>query len=479
MIGMANPVAPASGASGKLPTRDELPWVGSEVHLVGVRGAGMRGLAVLLAEAGYRVSGCDRDGVEGLDELVERGIELYAGHDPAHTAGSGLIVYSSAIPSESAELAAARGRGVPLLKRARALGALLQGDRVIGVAGTHGKTTITALTGLACEEAGLDPTVLVGGEMPEWNGYARAGKRNLVVVEADEFDRSFLQLDPTLAVVSSLEAEHLDTYGTADALREAYEVFASRAMRHDGVVYCFDDRGARALGEGLGSPLSYGFAEEARFRLTIEASTMETMACRVSWLEGETRFNLRIPGRHNALNATAAFAAALQVQCDPERVARGLERFRGVARRLETLIVSGRLTIVDDYAHHPTEVAASIAALRTHHADARVVVVFQPHLFSRTQAFAGEFAGALASADEALVLPIYPSRERPIEGVSAATIVARAPDRLREASKDEALDLPRVVGPGASTVIVYMGAGDVTQLAHEAARGISGDAVEA
>jgi UDP-N-acetylmuramate--alanine ligase len=479
MIVMANPVAPAPGASGKLPTRAELPAAGAEVHLVGIRGAGMRGLAVLLAEAGYRVSGCDRDGVEGLGELVARGVELHAGHHPAHTAGSSLIVYSSAIPSKSAELAAAREQGVPVLKRARALGALIRGDRVIGIAGTHGKTTITALTGLACEQAGLDPTVLVGGEMSGWNGYARPGKRNLVVVEADEFDRSFLQLDPALAVVSSLEAEHLDTYGTAEALREAYEDFAARASTRDGVVYCLDDRGARALGEGLGSSLSYGFADEARFRLTIEASTLETLACRVSWPEGKTRFNLRVPGKHNALNATAAFAAALQVGSDPELVAQGLERFEGVARRLETLLVSGRLTIVDDYAHHPTEVAASIAALRTHHADARLVVVFQPHLFSRTQAFARDFAAALATADEVLVLPIFASRERPIEGVTAATIVACAPERLREASKDEAAGLAQSVDPGDSTVIVYMGAGDVTRLAHEAARGISGDAVEA
>ncbi len=474
---MANPVTPVRGVSGDLPTRDELPRVGSEIHLMGIAGAGMRGLAVLLAEAGYRVTGCDGAGVEGLDELVARGVRLHAGHDPAHTAGSDLVVYSSAIPHESPELAAARAAAVPLLKRARALGALLRGARVLGVAGTHGKTTITALTGLACEAADLDPTVLVGGLMPWWRGFARAGSPDLIVVEADEYDRSFLELDAALAVVSSLEPEHLDTYGTVEALREAYETFASRAIARDGLVYCHDDAGARALGESFESPLSYGFASDARYRLEIEASTVETTACRVSWPEGQARFNLRIPGRHNALNAAAAFASALQIGADPELIAAGLERFKGVARRLETLLVSGRVTVVDDYAHHPTEVAASIAALRTHHADARLVVVFQPHLFTRTAAFAAEFAEALVGADETLVLPIYPSRERPIEGVTSARIVAHAPDRLREASKEEAVELAAAVAPEEPTVIVYMGAGDVTRLAHEAAGELSGDAV--
>ena len=445
--------------------------------MVGIGGAGMRGLAMLLAEAGYRVSGCDGGGVEGLDELAARGIQLHAGHDPAHTVGSDLVVYSSAVPDESPELTAAREAAVPLLKRARALGALVRGARVIGVAGTHGKTTITALIGLACEAADLDPTVLVGGLTPWWNGFARAGSPNLIVVEADEYDRSFLELDPALAVVSSLEPEHLDTYGTIEALREAYEVFASRAISRDGVVYCWEDTGARALGESLESPLSYGFAPEARYRLKIEASTVETTACRVSWPEGQTRFNLRIPGRHNALNAAAAFASALQLGGDPELIASGLERLEGVARRLETLVVSGRVTVVDDYAHHPTEVAASIAAVRAHHADARLVVVFQPHLFTRTQAFAAAFAEALVSADEALVLPIYPSREPPIEGVTSARIVEHAPDRLREASKEEAVERARTAAPEEPTVIVYMGAGDVTRLAHEAARELSGDAV--
>lgn len=474
---MADPVAPVRGVPGDLPTRDELPPAGSEIHLVGIGGAGMRGLAVLLAEAGYRVSGCDGAGVEGLDELTARGIHLCAGHEPSHTAGSDLVVYSSAIPFENPELAAARGASVPLLKRARALGALVRDARVIGVAGTHGKTTITALVGLAYEAADLDPTVLVGGHMPWWNGFARAGAPDLIVVEADEYDRSFLELDPALAVVSSLEPEHLDTYGTVDALREAYETFASRAISRDGLVYCLDDPGARALGERFESPFSYGFSADARYRLEIEASTVETTACRVSWPDGRARFNLRVPGRHNALNAAAAFASALRMGADPEPIASGLERFKGVARRLETLLVLGRVTVVDDYAHHPTEVAASIEALRTQHADARLVVVFQPHLFTRTEVFAGAFAHALAGADEVLVLPIYPSRERPIEGVTSTRIVAHEPDRLREASMEEAVERALAVAPEDPTVVVFMGAGDVTRLAHEVTEELSGDAV--
>ncbi len=465
---MAEPAAPRPDRTTELPSRRELPPPGASIHLVGIAGAGMRGLAVLLADAGYRVSGCDQGGAAGLAELRERGVELHGEHSPEHVEGVELLVRSSAVRDDSPEIERARAAGVKILRRARALGALVNDGRVIGVAGTHGKTTITAMTGLACLEAGLDPTVVVGGAVSEWRGYARSGGP-LAVVEADEYDRSFLELSPSLALVSSLEPEHLDTYGTLDELRAAYEVFARRAIDRNGVVFCADDPGARALGETLESSLSYGLAQDAWCRVEVEGVGPEDTLCRLVWEEGEVVVRLGAPGRHNAVNAAGAFAAALCVGGDPKEIAAGLERFRGVARRLERIGGQGPVTILDDYAHHPTEVRASLDALRSARPDDRLVVVFQPHLYSRTQAFAREFAEALRDADEAWVLPIYPSREAPIEGVDSSLITRVAPDRLRETDAEAAIRRARRALDEGPTVLVFMGAGDVTRLAHETA----------
>jgi len=469
-------------ATSGLAGRDDLPPRGARIHLVGIAGAGMRGLALLLSRAGYAVSGSDRGGVAGLVELAAAGVELHGEHAAAHVAGAELVIRSSAVALDHVEVAAAREAGIPLLRRARAMGALLNGSPLVGIAGTHGKTTITAMTGFACEAAGLDPRVLVGGRVSAWGGFARPGE-GVAVVEADEFDRSFLELDPTLAVVSSLEPEHLDTYGDFEAVREAYAEFARRAADRDGVLYCADDAGARVLGESLPGGRSYGFGEDAWLRIE-EAGSGRT---RLEWPEGSIEIRLRVPGRHNALNAAAAFAAARLAGGEPEEAARGLEAFGGVGRRLETLArrgeVSaggGRVTVVDDYAHHPTEVAASIAALRAAAPGRCVEVVFQPHLYSRTRDFAAEFGAALEAADRARVLPIYPAREAPIEGVSSALITAAAP-RVEAIDRDAAVRRAAEVAAaraseGGDTVVCYMGAGDVTDIAHEAARRLTGDA---
>lgn len=453
-----------------LARRGDLPPPGSRVHFVGIGGAGMRGLALLLARAGYAVSGSDRGGVAGLDELAAAGATLYGEHAAEHAGGADLVVRSSAVTPDHVEVAAARDAGVPVLRRARAMGALLNGAPLIGIAGTHGKTTITAMTGFACEAAGLDPRVLVGGRVNAWGGFARPGT-GVAVVEADEYDRSFLELDPTLAVISSLEPEHLDTYGDFEAVRAAYAEFAGRAAPRDGVLYCADDAGARALGASLAGARAYGFGDEAWLR--IDWAGGPSRALRLAWPDGEAEVRLRVPGRHNALDAAAAFAATVAVGGDPDTAARGLASFPGVARRLETLAEAHGVTVVDDYAHHPTEVAASIAALRAAVPGRRVEVVFQPHLYSRTRDFAAEFGAALEGADRAWVLPIYPARETPIEGVTSALITRAAPRVAaidRETAAGRVLAAADADGAGAAgTVVCYMGAGDVTEIAHEAA----------
>jgi UDP-N-acetylmuramate--alanine ligase len=444
----------------------------------------MRGLGLLLEAAGYRISGCDRSGVEEVVELSGRG-NLSTGHDPSHVEGADLVVHTSAVPAGHPELLAAADRGVPTMKRSRALAALLNKRRLAAVAGTHGKTSITALAGLACTAAGLDPVVAVGGRVSSWHGYARDGAGEVAVVEADEYDRSFLDLSPSLVLISSVEAEHLDTYGSVESLDLAFRTLAGRAAGRDGVLYCADDPGATRIGqmfEGLG----YGFCEDADYRVEVLATEGSSQRCRLFAPGGELRFSLEIPGRHNAQNAAGALAIALQLS-GPAGVGASLPGlapsheaellasdglgeafggFRGVDRRLQLLSDQDGVAVLDDYAHHPTEVGASLAAVRSCYPGRRLIAVFQPHLYSRTRMFAGEFAAALAAADEALVLPIYPAREEPIPGVDSGLIV-EASDDVRLATDVQALEVARSArGPAA---VVFMGAGDVTALARRAA----------
>ena len=459
-----------------LPRRSDLPPPGAHVHLIGVAGAGMRGLGVLLLDAGYRLSGCDRAGAAALDELTERGAVLSAGHAASHVEGADLVIFSSAVPADHPELRAAAEDGVPVMKRARALAALLNERRLAAVSGTHGKTTITALAGLACSAAGLDPIVAVGGRVVGWNGYARSGAGDVAVVEADEYDRSFLDLDPSLLLISSVEPEHLDTYGTLEELERAYLALGERARARDGVLYCADDAGARRIGGSVGGT-SYGLAADADCRVEVLAQEGSRQRCRLLLAAGGWDFDLEIPGEHNAQNAAGALAMALRLASassgsaeplEAGALAAAFEGFKGVDRRLQLLADMAGLALFDDYAHHPTEVAASLTAVRRAFPERRLVAVFQPHLYSRTRAFADEFGEALGAADEALVLPIYPAREDPLPGVTSRLIADAAAGGVRLASKEEALEFALAArGPIA---LVFMGAGDVTELAHQAVR---------
>ncbi len=464
-------MGPAAVGSGPRPaTRADLPAPGGHVHFVGIAGAGMRGLARLFLESGYRISGCDRGGTTDLGGLEGRAVALHAEHDPSHAEGVDLMVRSSAVPADAPEIASAMGSGVPVLRRARALGALLNDGDLIGIAGTHGKTTITAMAGYACEAAGLDPVVLVGGNVPAWGGFARPGT-GPAIVEADEYDRSFLELRPRMALVSSLEPEHLDTYGSFEAVEEAYAEYAGGAS--GGVVYGADDAGARRIGARFEGSRGYGFSADAWCRVEWDAG-----AARLVWPGGHVPISLRVPGRHNLQNAAGAFAVALLAGGDPGAIARGLEAFPGVGRRLEHLVTRGGVTVIDDYAHHPTEVAASIAAVRAAHPGAAIHAVFQPHLYSRTRDFAGAFADALSAADEAGVLPIYPAREARIEGITSALIASGERPRVRGIDPAEAVALPGELARGeAAAVVLYMGAGDITAIAREAARKLADGAV--
>ncbi|HEX2206032.1 MAG TPA: UDP-N-acetylmuramate--L-alanine ligase [Longimicrobium sp.] len=454
------------------------------VHFVGIGGAGMAPLAEMLLLTGGRVTGCD--GHPGLAArlLAERGATVSEGHDPAHVADCVAVVMTAAVPDDHPEIAAARARGVPVLKRARALGAIVNHGTVVGIAGTHGKTTTTTLTTTVLASAGFDPTGFVGAHVPAWGGNLRRGGDRLYVVEADEYDRSFHQLHPTIAVVTTLEADHLDIYGSLEAVEEAFRIFTASVPDHGMVAACADDPGAARLAARIGDParvLTYGTSAGSMLRaedvrLTGEGARF-TVRERGTAL-GEAR--LKAAGLHNVRNALAAVAVARRLGVEWGAVAEGLAAFTGVDRRFERLGEAGGVMFVDDYAHHPTEIEATLSAARAAHPDRRLVLVFQPHLYSRTRDFAREFARAVAAADVVFLTDVYAAREKPIEGVTGTLIAdpARAlgadvryvPDRA-----DVVDAVAEALRPG--DLCITMGAGNLDEAARDLLRRLSSPSV--
>ncbi len=439
------------------------------IHFMGIAGAGMSGLALLAKQQGVAITGCDSD-PSGAADLAALGVEIWRGHDAEHVVGARALVVTAAVAGDHPELARARALGVPVVRRADALGQAVAGGIVVAVAGTHGKTTTTVMVTEALAAAGRDPTGLAGGRVAPWGGNARIGGRELFVVEADEFDRAFLSLAPTVAVVNNVEADHLECYGgSIAALERAFAEFAGRARR---VIVGADDAGALRIAAAVRVPVwRVGLAADADVRIAAPALGERGSAAQVALPDGRVvRVALQVPGLHNLRNAAAAVAVALELGVDLERCITALERFTGVARRFERVGEARGVTVVDDYAHHPTEVLATLAAARQAFPRRRVVAVFQPHLFSRT-ALHGEALGrALASADVVVVAPIYGAREQPLPGVTAELVV-RGAERAGAATvavRDRAALVDLVaerVRPG--DVVFTLGAGDVTRVGPE------------
>ena len=448
-------------------SRERLPSPGSTVYLLGIAGAGMSGLAVLFSAEGYRVTGSDANPTPDSRRLSRHGVRLVEEDDLETVRRSDLVVYTSAAAADHPILKTAAAAGIPRLKRARAMGALLNDRRLIGIAGTHGKTTVTAMTASVATAAGLDPTVLVGGRVDAWDGNARIGS-GLAIAEADEYDRSFLELDPSLAVITSVEPEHLECYDGLQHLRDSFREFAMRADGRDGVLACAEGPGVKEALGGVGSPLTYGLDAAADYRVRVLSREGTGQICRLESPDGSFDFRLGAPGDHNAQNAGAALAVGLRLGASVPVLAEALADFSGVNRRLQTLGERAGRLIIDDYAHYPTEVRVSIDAVRKAWPGRSVAVVFQPHLYSRTQRLGPDFAAALAAADDARVLPIYPAREKPIPGVTSA-LVTEAGDGVLPIRRDEVPDWIEGLSP--DSVVVFMGAGDVTRLAHEVAEG--------
>ncbi len=402
---------------------------GAPIHFVGISGSGMSALAEMVLRAGGKVTGCDTSPGEVGAHLRRLGAEVVTGHDPAHVEGAAAVVATAAVPQDLPELRAARARGIPVMKRAQALGAIVNRGRLAAVAGTHGKTTTTAMTTEILAAAGLEPTGFVGGRVPAWGGGLRAGRDDLFVVEADEYDRSFLRLRPEAVVVTAVEADHLDVYGSLEMVENAFLQFVELLPEDGLVVACGDDPGAsRLLARVSGrARLAYGTGDSAQLRaVQIELRPYGSRFRVVEHGEQLGIVEMALPGLHNVRNALGALALARRFGAGFEAAQSALADFHGVGRRFERLADAGGITLIDDYAHHPTEIEATIAAARGAFPGRRLVAVFQPHLFTRTQDFAEAFGAALAAADVVWVTDIYPARETPIPGVTGELVAAAA-----------------------------------------------------
>jgi len=443
------------------------------VHFVGIGGAGMSALALIALRRGVSVTGCDQE-PSGAADVAALGAKVFDRHDPAHLAGARAVVYTAAVPADHPELARARESGLQVVSRKEALAELVAGGTVVALAGTHGKTTTTVMTATALGAAGFAPTGLAGGRVEAWGGNALLAGDDLFVVEADEYDKAFLALTPTVAVVNNVEADHLECYGSVEALEDAFLTFARRASTR---LVGADDPGAARLAERLGpGTLRFGLSEDAELRISGVRQEADRTEAQIR-LPGRkaVTLSLRVPGLHNLRNATAALGVVHALGGSIDAALDALAEYTGVGRRFERLGEAGGVTLVDDYAHHPTELVATLEAARQAFPDRRIVAVFQPHLYSRTEAHGIAMGRALAAADVAVVTEIYPAREKPIPGVSgsqvaeavrlAGTAVHFAPDRAKVTALVQGL-----LAEG--DVVLTLGAGDITRVGPELLAGL-------
>jgi UDP-N-acetylmuramate--alanine ligase len=443
------------------------------IHFVGVGGIGMSGIAELLVNLGYEVSGSDAKASDITERLARLGVRVARGHAAAHIGNADVVVVSSAIHPGNPEVDEAMRRGIPVIPRAEMLAELMRLRYGIAIAGAHGKTTTTSMVALVLERAGLDPTAVIGGRLSAFGSNARLGKGDYMVVEADESDRSFLKLTPSIAVMTNIDHEHMESYSSWDALQQAFVDFANKVPFYGAVVACVDDPTVRSLVPRLTRRvITYGFpgsgAAIAGDTIALEAFGSR---CRVvqRTRDGEAELGslrLHVPGRHNLLNALAAVAVGLEVGIPFARIADGFEDFRGAERRFELRGEARGVMVVDDYGHHPTEIAAVIAAARAG-LNRRVVVVFQPHRYTRTRDLLAEFGTALGAADEIVITEVYPAGESPIAGATAEAMEAEVRKSGRPVRLVSTLDeVPAAVAAIArpNDLVITLGAGSIGSL---------------
>lgn len=441
-----------------------------KTHFIGIGGAGMSGIAEVLFHNGFEVSGSDMQESAQTKYLQNLGVKIFTGHNSENVVGAEIVVYSSAVHGDNPEMQHARELGIPIIRRAEMLGELMRLKYTLAIAGTHGKSSTTSLVGSILEAAGEDPTVIVGGIVQGKGSGATVGTGSYLVAESDEFDHSFLKMMPSSAIITNIDADHLDTYKDLDDIKNAFVEFANKVPFYGQVVLCLDDVGCQSVLSRLAKPvITYGFSPQATYCVKncryFEGGSQFTVYRRGELL-GE--FSIKLLGKHNVQNAVGALALATEESIPVEFSKKALAAFAGVKRRMEFKGNVKGAMVFDDYAHHPTEVAASLAAFRESFPDKRIIVVFQPHLYSRTKDHAEEFGTAFGNSDVLLVCDIYGAREEPIEGISGKLIFDFAHARGHRnvhfvGAKENAVGfLSAEMNDG--DLIVTMGAGNITAL---------------
>ena len=439
-----------------------------KLHFVGIGGIGMSGIAEILNAEGFAVTGSDRAASENTERLQSLGITVLIGHDATNLAADvDALVYSSAVGSDNPEVAEAHRRKIPVIRRAEMLAEVMRLKYGIGIAGTHGKTTTTSMVSLVLMEGGIDPTVIVGGRLRGLAGSnARLGRGEFIVVEADEFDRSFLSITPTIAVLTTLETDHLDCYRDLDDIKSAFIQFAGKVPFYGFVVLCLDEPSLQDIMPKIKKKIvTYGLNGQADLQ-AVDIVHRQNMTKFTVLRDGKElgEIELQIPGDHNVQNALAATAVGLELQVPFSKVKAGIEKFTGVFRRWEVKAEIDGITVIDDYAHHPTEIRATLAGAKAGWRR-RTVCVFQPHLYSRTRDFYDEFGRAFFNADVLIVTDVYPAREEPIQGVTGELIANAAKEFGHKQAHyvPEKKDVPgflmTITRPG--DMVITMGAGDI------------------
>ncbi len=437
-----------------------------KVHFVGIGGIGMSGIAEILLNQGFEISGSDRALTDITKRLSELGMTIYEGHSGENLKDADVLVYSSAVTLDNPEVKAAIERNIPIIKRSEMLAECMRMKYGIGIAGTHGKTTTTSMVGLTLTEGNIDPTIIVGGKLSGLGGTnARLGNGEFIVVEADEFDRTFLKLTPTIAAITTLESEHLDTYKDLEDIKSAFIEFANKVPFYGFVILCLDEPALQDIIPHINKKIfTYGLTTQADIR-AVDISHTEFSSKFTVKYKGEElgSINLKIPGIHNVKNSLVAVCVAKELGIEFSVIKKALESFSGVYRRFE-IKYNEEILVIDDYAHHPTETSATLAGIRAGW-DRRLVAVFQPHLFSRTRDFYQEFGRSFLNSDVFICTDVYPAREEPIEGVSGELIadIAKKFGHKNVIYVKNKNDIPAKLNEikKENDIIITMGAGDI------------------
>jgi len=436
--------------------------------MVGIGGIGMSSIAEVLLNRGYDVTGSDLETTDVTERLAAEGATIYEGHAAEQVGEADVVVYSSAIdPAENPETKEAERRRISLIPRAEMLGELIRMKFGVGIAGTHGKTTTTSMAGLVVAEGGFDPTVIVGGKVTAFGSNAVTGEGDVIVIEADEYDRTFLRLTPSLAVITSIEEDHLDIYDDLDDIKDAFTQYANSVPFFGAAILCLDDPNVQAIvGDIERRVITYGTTRQAEVRA--ENIRREEMTTRFDvTVRGERlgEVEIQVPGMHNVRNALAAVAVGQELEIEFDRIRTGLTGFTGVRRRFEKKGEANGITVLDDYAHHPTEIQATLDAAHQGFPGRRIVAVFQPHMYSRTQNFMDAFARSFFNADRLVLTDVYGAREEPVEGVTGERLAERAEQFGHRAVQyvPDKTDLPGHLHETieAGDVVLMLGAGDI------------------